>query len=703
MTWTRKHFRAALAVLALFAGEPVLAASSPWASSDVSQVRLLSSTLAVGEAETLGLGLQFQLEPGWKIYWRSPGDSGSPPRLDVAASDNVAHAELAWPAPQRFHEAAGLETVGYYGEVVLPLTVVPARPGEPVTVRAVVDYQACEVVCVPMTAELALALPGGPAAPSPFVQLIERHAARVPGAPATAAIEIVEAGVTDAPPAQRLVVVARSPVPFAAPELFVEASSRYRLPASIASLSADATEARLEVPVQARGDRDMVGQEVTVTLVDGDRAVTFPLSVVAVAAPAIAPAAKSESSLLAILGLALLGGLILNLMPCVLPVLSLKVLGAIGHGGGERRRVSLGFLASASGIVASFLLLAAAAVAVKLAGGAVGWGIQFQQPLFLIFLVLVVGLFAFNLAGLFEMRLPGWLGDLGLAAGDHAHGRGGLAGNFVTGAFATLLATPCSAPFLGTAIGFALARGPAEIFAIFAALGVGMAAPYLLVAIFPGLATGLPRPGPWMDRLRRILALALVATAVWLLWVLQGVAGLSVSLAVGAAVMAVGALFWLRHARPATARAALGAMALAVVFAFAAPSWLSTTGGRAGGEMTAVAWQPFDVAAIGEAVAAGKTVFVDVTADWCVTCKVNKRLVIAEATVRARLEEPGVICMRADWTRPDAAIATYLASFGRYGIPFNVVYGPASRDGLVLPELLSTGVVLEALDAAGDV
>ncbi len=701
MTWTRKHFHAGFAALALFGAEPALAASSPWASSDVSQVRLLSSTVAVGEAEELRLGLQFQLEPGWKIYWRSPGDSGSPPRLDLAGSENVAEGELDWPAPQRFHEAAGLETVGYYGEVVLPLRVVPLRAGEPVTVQAAVDYQACEVVCVPMTADLTLALPGGPAAPSPFVQLIERHSARVPGAPAAAAIEIAEAGVAGAPPAQHLVVVARSPVPFEAPELFVEASSRYRLPASVASLSDDGTEARLDVAVEARGERDLVGQEVTVTLVDGERAVTFPLSVAAIVAPEVA--ATGENPLWVILGLALLGGLILNLMPCVLPVLSLKVLGAIGHGGGERHRVSLGFLASAAGIVASFLLLAAAAVAVKLAGGAVGWGIQFQQPLFLIFLVLVVGLFAFNLAGLFELRLPGWLGDLGLAASEHGHGAGGLAGNFVTGAFATLLATPCSAPFLGTAVGFALARGPAEIFTIFAALGAGMAVPYLLVALFPGLATGLPRPGPWMDRLRRILALALVATAIWLLWVLEGVAGLSVSLAVGAAVVALGALFWVRHARPATARAAVGAMVVAVAFAFAAPGWLASAGGRGGDEMTAVAWQPFDVVAIGAAVAAGKTVFVDVTADWCVTCKVNKRLVIADASVRARLEAPEVVCMRADWTRPDPAIASYLASFGRYGIPFNVVYGPASRDGLVLPELLSKGVVLEALDAAGDV
>jgi suppressor for copper-sensitivity B len=682
---------AGAAVLLMASASAAIAASSGWARTDVSQVRLVSATAAVGAREALRLGLQFQLDPGWKIYWRSPGDSGSPPVADFSASRNVASVDVAWPAPQRFSDF-GIETIGYLDGTVLPLTVRPERPGEPVTVDAVVNYQACQKVCIPFTAELSLELPAGPAAATAFTQLIERYGALVPQAPEAAGIEIAAAGVTGTPPAQRLEVVARSAMPFAAPELFVEAPSRFRLPAGTARLAADGREARLVVPVEARGEGDLAGTDIVITLVDGARAAEFALTVAPLAGAPAAPAAGLP--FLAVLGLALLGGLILNLMPCVLPVLSLKLMGVISHGGGERGRVRVSFLASAAGIVVSFLVLAAAAVAVKLAGGAVGWGIQFQQPLFLVFVVLVISLFAYNLAGLYEIVLPPWLGGVAASADARAEAAaGGLAGHFVTGAFATLLATPCSAPFLGTAVGFALARGPSEIFAVFAALGVGMAVPYLLVAAFPGAATRLPRPGPWMPWLRRVLALALAGTAVWLLSVLATVSGVVAAAALAVLVALVGIALWLIHARPARRRPALGALGVLV-----APARPAADEGMVSAELD---WRPFDEAAIGEAVARGQVVFVDVTAEWCVTCQVNKRLVFGSPEVRARLEAPGVLRMRADWTRPNERIAAYLASFGRYGIPFNAVYGPAAREGIVLPELLSRDQVLAALEQAG--
>jgi suppressor for copper-sensitivity B len=680
---------AGAAVLLMASASAAIAASSGWARTDVSQVRLVSATAAVGAREALRLGLQFQLDPGWKIYWRSPGDSGSPPVADFSASRNVASVDVAWPA------------IGYLDGTVLPLTVRPERAGEPVTVHAMVDYQACQEVCIPFTAELSLELPAGPAAATAFTQLIERYGALVPQAPEAAGIEIAAAGVTGTPPAQRLEVVARSAMPFAAPELFVEAPSRFRLPAGTARLAADGREARLVVPVEARGEGDLAGTDIVITFVDGARGAEFALTVAPLAGAPAAPAAGLP--FLAVLGLALLGGLILNLMPCVLPVLSLKLMGVISHGGGERGRVRVSFLASAAGIVVSFLVLAAAAVAVKLAGGAVGWGIQFQQPLFLVFVVLVISLFAYNLAGFYEIVLPSWLGGAAAVADARAEAAaGGLAGHFVTGAFATLLATPCSAPFLGTAVGFALARGASEILAVFAALGVGMAVPYLLVAAFPGVATRLPRPGPWMLWLRRALALALAGTAVWLLSVLATVSGGAAAAALAVLVALVGVALWLIRARPSRRRAALGALAVLVAAAFAAPSLEAPARPSAEGMVSAeLDWRPFDETAIAEAVAGGEVVFVDVTAEWCVTCQVNKLLVLGNPEVRARLEAPGVVSMRADWTRPDERIAAYLASFGRYGIPFNAVYGPAAREGIVLPELLGRDDLLAALDRAG--
>src|SRR5690606_10328334 len=275
----------------------------------------------------------------------------------------------------------------------------------------------------------------------------------------------------------------------------------------------------------------LLGRSATLTVVDGlrglERDVTLePLVDAAspVAAPVEAAGAGDFAGLLPILALALLGGLILNLMPCVLPVLSIKLLAAVGHGGRESGAVRLSFLASAAGILTSFLLLAGAAIAVKSAGLTVGWGIQFQQPLFLAAMALLVTLFALNLFGLFEITLPGWLGAAAQGPGSGPAGHS-VAGHFLTGAFATLLATPCSAPFLGTAVGFALSRGAVEILAVFAALGLGLAAPYLLVAAAPALATRLPRPGPWMITLRRLLGIALAATAIWLLSVLAAQLG----------------------------------------------------------------------------------------------------------------------------------------------------------------------------------
>ncbi|HEY0832581.1 MAG TPA: thioredoxin family protein, partial [Azospirillum sp.] len=401
------------------------------------------------------------------------------------------------------------------------------------------------------------------------------------------------------------------------------------------------------------------------------------------------------ASLPSMLAVALLGGLILNLMPCVLPVLSLKMLSMVAHSGAPPRRVRAGFLASAAGILASFLVLAGAMVALKTAGAAVGWGIQFQQPLFLVFMVVLVTLFAANLWGLFEIPLPRFLADT--AGGTEGHGYGG---QFATGAFATLLATPCSAPFLGTAVGFALANGPLEVFAIFTALGVGLALPYLLVAAFPAIARHLPRPGRWMVALRRVLGGALALTGVWLLSVMAVQVGEPVAGLVAALMAALVLALWLGHRLAAGMRwAGPVSAALLTLAAFIVPVQFGA--GADAAPVATTAWKSFDEAAIGKHVAEGRTVFVDVTADWCITCQANKKLVMNRGEVARRLDGD-VVALRADWTRPDERIAAYLARHGRYGIPFNIVYGPGAPDGIALPELLTTGAVLEALDKAGN-
>jgi suppressor for copper-sensitivity B len=324
-------------------------------------------------------------------------------------------------------------------------------------------------------------------------------------------------------------------------------------------------------------------------------------------------------------------------------------------------------------------------------------------------MAVVISLFACNLFGFFEILLPRWAQGLaGLGQGPvTAEGAAepSLTGHFATGAFATLLATPCSAPFLGTAVGFALARGAVEIPLIFAVLGLGLALPYLAIAAAPALATRLPRPGPWMVTLRRILGLALAATALWLLSVLATQIGLAPALGVGGLLVALGAVLWLGHARRGgrlPAPAVAGALALA---AFVLPAVLPVPDANAvaqQGDATVQdeTWRALDLGLIPALVAEGKVVLVDVTADWCLTCQVNKKLVLDRGEVLARIGSGDVVAMRGDWTLPSEEISRYLEGFGRYGIPFNAVYGPSLPDGLALPEILTTGAVIEALERA---
>jgi suppressor for copper-sensitivity B len=708
------------ALAAMFAAMPAHAAAGGWFTTDHGQVRLVAASSATGQDAALHLGLQFRMRDNWKIYWRSPGDAGFPPQPDWSGSTNLKDATVEWPLPERF-SVLGLTTLGYKHEVVLPVTATLREPGKPLEVKARVNYLTCDDICVPYQATLALDLPAGAASSTPEAGLIARFAAKVPPRTGEQMLKLEGAWLDRAGDAPILRIAARTDGQFVRPDLLVEGPPGFRFAPRRTELSQAGAMAVMHIavsPPPALKNRPppapLTGQAVTLTLIDKGEAVerhftvapgearspppamTGPLS-----GPFAAPPETGWREMLTILGLALLGGLILNLMPCVLPVLSLKLLSVIGHGGSEAGHVRVGFLASAAGIVTSFLALATLAVGLKAAGMAVGWGIQFQQPVFIAVMAAIVALFAANLFCLFEVALPGAVADIAYRAGEGNH----IGAHFATGAFATLLATPCTAPFLGTAIGFALSRGAMEIYAVFAALGIGLALPYLLVAAVPKLATGLPRPGAWMVTLRRLLALALAGTAVWLLTVLHAQSGLNAAVAAGVALAAMVAVLALRHRLPG--RAAWG---LAAVFAIAAialpplvqrdiaPARQDASAPRKGG---LIAWRPFAPDAIAGHVAAGRVVFVDITAEWCLTCQVNKAVALETRNVARMMNGVGIVAMQGDWTRPDPAIQAFLKRFGRYGIPFNVVFGPGFPAGKPLSELLSEREVLAALAEAG--
>lgn len=416
------------------------------------------------------------------------------------------------------------------------------------------------------------------------------------------------------------------------------------------------------------------------------------------ASPIPAPA----RSLPAILLLALLGGFILNGMPCVLPILSLKLFGLVQASGKSTRAIRVGALATTAGILVSFWALAGTAILARQAGAAIGWGVQFQQPGFVAFLTVVVLLFSLNLWGLFEIPLPARLAKLG-DAGASAGAGDGLAGHFASGLFATLMATPCSAPFLGTALSFALGQSGGTIFAVLSAVGVGLALPYLLLVAAPKAVRWMPRPGTWMVTLRGVMGFLLAGAVVWLVFVLAGQID-SVSLAIfELGLLGLSFFLWLRQRAELERRstglwwllAAATAIALIYFAGRATPAAHSLQPAATKSSETIV-WTPFDRAEAERLSAAGQLVFLDITADWCVTCKVNERVILNHSEVIAAFKAHDVLAMKADWTNRDDTIARFLAEHGRYGIPFYMLYRPGQPPHL-FGELLNASEVARVI------
>ena len=634
--------RLIIAALACLVGNPAWS-DQAFVSNEAGRAGLLVATEAVGSETHLQAGLLFDLLPGWKIYWRAPGDAGYPPKLNWDGSTNIGTPVLAWPVPERDMDH-GLQTIGYHGRVILPLDIPVNEPGTPVSLRASLDYLACERICLPLTATLALDLPDGAATPSIHMHALAEARAHVPGDAALLGWRLNATTLSPGKDGNDLtVVVSATSQPFAHPVLFIDDGAATAFAPPTARLTEAGTKVVFTVGEIAA---DATPKPWTLVIADGERAATVSVTPTEGPPPAEAGSGKG---FLAMIGLALLGGLILNLMPCVLPVLSLKILAVLGHGGGERVYARRAFLASAAGIVLSFLTLAALLATLRAAGQRVGWGLQFQQPAFLGLMIVVLTVFAISLWDGVHLPMPAWAHRLAGSRGHHS-----LAAHFLSGLLATILATPCSAPFVGTAIGFALTGPATQTFAIFGAMGLGMSAPFLAVALRPDLATTLPKPGRWMVVMKRGLGLALAATALWLGVVLAGVLG-----------------------------------------------WDSA--GAPSEDHRSVAWTPFQPANIPALVSQGKVVFVDVTARWCISCKVNKLAVVERGDVAKALARPNAVAMQADWTLPDESIGHYLEGFGRFGIPFDAVYGPGAPTGIALPELLTEADVLAAITRAAGV
>jgi thiol:disulfide interchange protein DsbD len=675
------------------------------------------------------VGLLLDPPPGWHLYWRNPGESGLAPELDWQV-DGGRIGGVSWPAPTRFWEADGeIETFGYAGRLLLTSEVeFVADAVGPRRARLEADLLVCEHECVPTELSLARALTAAGAHPESAAEerrLFEHFARSVPvapdalgvslaalvssrvaapGEPVEVALAVEPCSETGTRTVRRQDCQALLP-PASGRVFFPDAGGPDLVLAGTRPHPGDARSwlVRFEAPsppaaaARLRGVLALAGADGALHHVEVD----LPLRAADASERALFAAASGSPhgpGLLAALGLGLLGGLLLNLMPCVLPVLAIKVFGVAEMAARSRRELRLHGLAYAAGIGASMLALAALVIGLRQAGAAVGWGFQFQEPLFVAGIAILLVAFASNLFGVFEITAPtGALAGLGAETS-------GARRSFFEGLLAVVLATPCTAPFLGTAVGFAFAAPAPSIAAIFGAIGAGLAAPYVAVTWVPGWARLVPRSGRWMLRMRTGLGFALLATVVWLVWIFGRSTGsdgaallLGLLLAVAFAAWVQGILQQREPRRLSQALVPLAAL-LALLAAAGLPRAEATPVGSARGD----GWREYAAPALAARLAAGQPAFVSFTADWCITCKVNERVVLADERVRQEWQRRDFALFRADWTRRDESIRAELARFGRAGVPLYLIYRPGSPDRpMLLPEILSVDRVLEALRAAG--
>ncbi|MFC0250415.1 protein-disulfide reductase DsbD family protein [Massilia consociata] len=702
------RFFAFLLALALLLQAAWSHAASSATTQNARAELLVHAPKGIRPGEDVWLGLRLQHAPGWHTYWSNAGDSGLPTTLAWTLPPGFAAGEIAWPTPKQL-PLGPLMNYGYEGDLLLPvrLTVPAGYQGGTVPVKLRADWLICEEACIPEFAELDIELAPGPATAHAALFEGARAAAPrpVPGLDAAARIEgnnlVLEA--SGLPPAYR-----DGPL-----QLFPELGGVIE-PAAPLSQQWEGSKLVLRAPLAAQRSESPASMHAVITVghqspgirVGFDIAGAWPQAGTAAAGPAAAaqpaaapasPAAPAQAPRpwLAVLAFAFLGGAILNLMPCVFPVLSLKVLGFAQHGG-ERRRIVAGGFAYSAGVIASFLLLAALLLLLRASGEQLGWGFQLQSPLFVAALAILFALIGFNLAGLFEFRhlLPDRIVN--------ARARNPVADDFLTGVLAVAVASPCTAPFMGAALGAALAQPAPQALSVFAALGAGMAAPYLAASLFPGLARLLPRPGAWMVRFKTFMAFPMFATVVWLLWVLGQQAGADAVAAVLGLLVAGAFGAWVLGL-PARSRPGrwigigVAGLAIAATAAWSWPALRHQPATVAGAPAADDSWQAWSPQAMAAARQEGRPVFVDFTAAWCVTCQYNKRTTLADPALLQDFKARNVLLLRADWTRRDETITGALKELGRSGVPVYALYPNGGEAPKLLSELPTVDEVRQAL------
>lgn len=642
-------------------------------------------------------GLYFKIENGWHIYWKNAGDAGEPPKIKWTLPPGITAEEMQFPAPKRL-SMGPLMDYGYEDEVIFPFDIrfnaseVSSSASQSDKFKAHVTWIICSSTCIPGKADLEM----------PFHLLDSKE----PAAPLSYEQQLLKSTLASLP----------KPLPTNSNPIFAPTKSGFLLqietgqrensaqffPADPGIISNPAPQKLTPTPkgfqLELTRDQYLQGNPEKLSgLIElsGNRNYEFT----ALPGKVVPVSNFNAAQMFRIAGLAFLGGILLNLMPCVFPVLFLKGLALVNSGNEERARLRLHGLVYAAGILVSFWALVALLLVLRATGSTLGWGFQFQSPTFLALMAGLLFFLGLSLAGQFEIGL-----SLTSAGGSLAQ-KQGFAGSFFTGVLAVVVATPCAAPFMGVAVGYALAQSAPVTIAIFTALALGLATPYVVLTLQPAWTRLLPRPGAWMEILKQATALPIFGTAIWLAWVIASAYGaaLLVALLTGFLLLAIAGWFLGRWPakRWATIIAALILIAF-IALSIIAPGKLidsapATSGSLENALDSPTGWQAWSPDAVARARADGRPVFVDFTAKWCLSCQVNERVALEQPEVQDAFKKSNVLLLKADWTQHDAAIAGALSELGRSGVPVYALYKPGAQEPELLPEALTPGIVLDAL------
>ena len=667
-------------LISIFYVNTVNSLQSNWSGIDEAKVRLISPMLKAGEQLDVYLGLEYQLLEGWKTYWHTPGEGGFPQTIDWKNSTNVSSIEILWPQPQEF-EILGLKSIGYENEVIFPLKVKLKDINKTSFFSFELNYLTCKKICIPGSAHLELTLPPGKGRLSEHSFRIEKYLSKTPHKNTDiSGLKILNVSATSDNFTSLIEINAESQSPLINPKFYLGNDLGLPITTPQYNFSVDQKYIAAQFYYKEKVFDDN-SFDLSILFINNDVAINYTTSV---EPKTVSKLFKLNFSFAYIILIATLGGLILNVMPCVFPVLSMKLLSILNYNQQNFFSIRKSFFVTALGIISSFLLLSFVLIALKQSGTSIGWGMQFQQPLFLMIIALIIFLFSLNLMGLFNINLPYFISHLFL----NSKNNNSFYRDFFNGFFATVLATPCSAPFVGTAVSTAFTQSSLVMIFIFFFMGFGMASPYIVAGVFPKLLIFLPNPGKWMNTIKYFLAILLLGTAVWIGMILQN--HFNYFFIIISLILALFIVISFKYFRllkfPVIFFSIILFFSLNLFPKFKENNLKNDTD-----------WLDLTKVNLDEIIK-NNIVFVDITADWCATCQFNKFNVLNSKLIQNTFKENNVIRIRGDWTKQNKQIEQYLNDYNRFAIPFNVMYNEDYPKGIIFSELLKTSEIINAIE-----